>query len=77
MKAKLKVVEVLRKEGYETLKMSPVCKSSYAASGTDEDNTYAMFTPSGSLELNVTNPDLLGKFNPGDVYYVNFTKVEN
>ena len=57
--------------------MWPVCKKDgYPEDGSDEDNTFAKFSPSGSLELVVANPALIGQFNPGDTYYLDFTKAE-
>ena len=44
--------------------------------GESEDNTFARFTPSGSLSLTVNNPDLLGKIKPGQKFYVDFTLTE-
>lgn len=77
MRAKFKINSVERFENSEKLRMSPVCKpSGYDATGLDEDNTFAKYSPSGSLELMVMNPALLGTFNPGDTYYLDFTKVE-
>ena len=77
MRAKMKVQEVIRRDGHEQLKMLPVVKSGgYPADGTDEDNTFAKFSPSGCLDLTITNPALIGRFNPGDTYYVAFEKVE-
>lgn len=75
MRAKLEVTEVVRHKYGDQLKMTPVCKPSYGEDGLDENNTYAKFTPSGELTLLVANPALLGQFAPGDVYYVDFTKV--
>lgn len=64
----------------ETLVFRPVCKKggykqNGPDAGLDEDNTYARFSPSGRFELSVTNPALLGKFNPDEQYYVDFTPV--
>jgi hypothetical protein len=57
--------------------MRPVCKSGgYPANGSDENNTFAKFSPSGSLELTVANPALIGTFEPGETYYLEFTKEE-
>ena len=50
-------------------------KGSYPADGSDENNTYAKFTPSGELKLSVTNPALIGKFAEGEEYYLDFTKA--
>lgn len=69
MRAKMKVSEVIIREGHEELKMAPVCKTgSYPDDGTDEDNTYAKFTPYGSLTLGITNPTLHGQFKPGQKF---------
>ncbi len=58
----------------ETLHFSAVAKSgSYPEDGSDEDNTYAKFSPSANLSISITNPALLGKFTPGEKYYVDFT----
>ena len=77
MRAKMKIESIQCREGCEILKMNAVCKNgAYPEDGSDEDNTFAKFTPTASLEIHITNPDLLGKFNPGEKYYLDFTKVE-
>jgi hypothetical protein len=77
MRAKFVVSEVKRYENIEQLSMNAVCKSGgYGEDGLDEDNTYAKFSPSGQLTLTVANPVLFGKFNPGEKYYLDFTKAE-
>jgi hypothetical protein len=77
MRAKLVVGQVVRGPGYEILHFSAVCKSGgYPADGTDEDNTYAKFSPMAKLELQCNNPALHGKFNPGDKFYVDFTPAD-
>lgn len=61
----------------QTIKAYPVGpKGSYPADGSDEDNTYAKWSPSGSLELCFTNPALSNSVKEGDVFYLDFTKVE-
>lgn len=61
----------------ETLGMSPVCKSGgYPEDGLDEDNTYAKWSPSGSLSLTITNPALWGQFKPGQKFYLDFSPAE-
>ena len=62
-----------RHEGYETLYMNPVAKNGYDASGLDENNTYAKFSPGGQFSLTIANPALLGQFKRGEEYYVDFT----
>ncbi len=77
MRAKMVIREVTRLENVEQLVMKPVCKSGgYPQDGLDEDNTFAKFSPAGELKLTVANPALFGKFNPGEKYYLDFTKVE-
>lgn len=57
----------------EVLHMSAVCAPKYDATGLDEDNTFAKYSPSATLIINVANPALFGKFEVGQAYYVDFT----
>lgn len=58
----------------ERLMLSGVAKSSaYPADGSDEDNTFAKFSPSVSMDFMIANPALFGQFKPGDTFYVDFT----
>lgn len=41
----------------------------------DENKKFHEATPSGSCEMFITNPAVFGIFNPGDEFYVEFTKV--
>ena len=62
----------------ETLSFNAVSKSTaYPADGSDEDNTFAKFSPSASLSLTVCNPALLGKFKVGQKFYVDFSEVDS
>ncbi|MEP6671709.1 MAG: hypothetical protein ABJF10_21290 [Chthoniobacter sp.] len=45
----------------------------YPPDGSDEDNTFAHWSPSGSLSLSVVNPALFGKIKEGEKYYLDFT----
>jgi hypothetical protein len=77
MRAKLKVESVTKTEGNEILKMRAVCKlGGYPNDGTDEDNTFALWTPGATLEMFITNPALYGKIKPGQKFYVDFTLAE-
>jgi hypothetical protein len=61
----------------ETIKMRAVAKQgSYPSDGSDEDNTYAKYSPSASLDITIANPALFGKLNPGEFYYVDFTPAK-
>lgn len=70
MRAKMKVDTVTRAEVSEGVKFRAV------TNGTPEDNTYSKFTPAAEIAITITNPELLGKFNPGESYYVDFTPAE-
>ncbi len=60
----------------EILKFCAVSKTDgYPPDGSDEDNSYARWSPSASLEINVQNPALKGKIAAGDTFYVDFTKA--
>lgn len=41
--------------------------------GNAEDNSYSKYTPSGKLELSVTNEAVFGFFQPGKKYYLDVT----
>jgi len=74
MRAKFQVASVERFGTSEKLKFHAVAKSgAYPEDGSDEDNTFAKWSPSASCEIHVTNPALHGKFEPGKKYYVDFT----
>lgn len=77
MRAKVQVQSVKRQVGgSEELVMAPVSSGPYGPNGESEDNTFARYTPSGSLVLQVNNPELAGKFAPGQKFYVDFTPAE-
>jgi hypothetical protein len=54
----------------QTVKLSPVM------GGSAEDNTYSSATPSGSIELSITNPDTVGFFDLDAPYYVDFARAD-
>lgn len=83
MRAKVRVSGVFPMQGSdgnissERLMFSGVAKSGgYPADGNDEDNTFAKFSPSVSMDFIVANPALFGQFKPGDTFYVDFTPAE-
>jgi hypothetical protein len=80
MRAKMRLNYIEKRNidvGQETLYFNAVARSDrYPDDGSDENNTYARFSPSGMLSLTVANPALLGKFAEGDEYYLDFTKAE-
>lgn len=78
MRAKMRVSLVDKQsETCEVLHFHCVAKSDgYPADGSDENNTFAKFSPSGECRITVMNPALIGKFQPGEEYYVDFTKAK-
>jgi hypothetical protein len=77
MRAKFRVTEVKTPyEGQEELHWVPVTESPFNEHGISEDNTYSKWTPSGELRMVITNPALLGKYEVGDKYYLDFIKAE-
>lgn len=76
MRAKMKVQSVTQFGSSEQLKLSAVSASSYPDNGSDEDNTYAKFSPTAELTITIANPALIGKFAPGETYYVDFTPAQ-
>jgi hypothetical protein len=60
----------------ENVSFGAVAKSgAYPEDGSDEDNTYARWSPSASCSISIANPALFGKFKPGQKFYVDFTPV--
>lgn len=81
MRAKMKVTEVTSYEGgQQNLTLSAVggdkVKNGYPEDGSDEDNSFARWTPSATLNIHIANPALAGKFKAGDKFYVDFFKAE-
>jgi hypothetical protein len=77
MRAKMKVVAVDRQDGFENLLFSAVCKSEgYPEDGSDENNTFARWTPTAYLSMTINNPELFGSINDGEEYYLDFIRAE-
>lgn len=65
-------VASIERTGYsEIVKMN----AQYGGSTNAEDNTFASATPSGSVTLQIDNKELHGIYNPGDLFYVDFTPI--
>lgn len=83
MRAKLQIGSIIpsRNEAgeviQEQLHFHGVARSdAYPEDGSDEDNTYAKFSPSVSLDITIANPALIGKFKEGEKFYVDFTLAD-
>lgn len=76
MRAKLQISHIEKFTESERLHFHGVAAKSYPADGSDEDNTFAKWSPSVELKITITNPALVGQFKPGDKFYVDFTPAE-
>ncbi|TIS37914.1 MAG: hypothetical protein E5W95_18060 [Mesorhizobium sp.] len=76
MRAKMQVQKVDRFVGGDRITLNAVAARSYPADGSDEDNTYAKFSPAGELSLTIANPALVGKIEPEQKFYIDFTPAE-
>lgn len=56
--------------GHSKVNLTPV------TSGSKENEQFWTYTPSGSIELQTTNPDAANQFEVGKEYYVDFTPAE-
>ena len=68
----MRVQSVLVTDYSDRVSLEPV----YGGTSNAEDNTYAKATPSGKLELQIDNPAVRGVIQPGQVYYVDLTRLE-
>lgn len=76
MRAKLIVANVIdHGDAGDELRFRGIAASAYPEDGTDEDNTFAKFTPSVELRMVVNNPALKGQYKLDDTFYVDFTPV--
>lgn len=77
MRAKMQVSKVERFPQMDRITCNAVARSGpYPDDGSDEDNTYARFSPAGELTLSIANPALLGLIQPGAKFYLDFTLAE-
>jgi hypothetical protein len=78
MRAKMRLVEISRSQTTisEGLMFRVVpLDQSYPPDGSDENNSFAKWTPSAELKMVITNPELVGTFTIGEEYYLDFTKA--
>lgn len=77
MRAKMRVSDIKHHdENNEELVFNAVAKNeAYPEDGSDENNSFARWTPSAELKMTITNPALVGKFVIGQEFYVDFTPV--
>ena len=59
------------------LQLMAVGDKAFDADGNSEDNMFARWTPSASLTMSISNPNLFGKFKTGQKFYVDFTEASS
>lgn len=57
----------------ERVSLHPV----YDSNPEHENHKWSEATPSGEIEMSITNPDACGKFEEGKEYFVDFTPTES
>lgn len=71
MRAKFRIQSVTNNGYSDIVKFGAV----YGGSSNPEDNSFSKATPNATCEMTIDNPDLRGKYVPGQVFYVDFTPV--
>lgn len=84
-KVRVESVKLMGKDGngnhtHEEIQMRAVqgdkVSKGYPVDGSDEDNTYAKFSPSADFRLLVANPALFGSYKPEQKFYIDMTPAE-
>lgn len=72
IRAKIKIGSAIKNEYGERV----VAHGVHGGDSNAEDNTFAKATPSLHLDMNISNPDVIGKLEQGKKYYIDFTEAE-
>ena len=78
-RCKFKVVSVLmtgKEYGTEDKSAETITLSTHSEENEPEDTKFSAATPIGKLEFKLTNPNLLGQFQPGQSYYIDLVPIE-
>lgn len=71
------VVNTVSKHGGPSTKCEEITLSAVYSDKPDSANhAWSLWTPTGQLKYTVTNPNLFGKIEPGDFFYVDLTKCD-
>lgn len=71
IRAKIQIGSAIKNEYGERV----VAHGVYGGSTNAEDNTFSAATPSLHLDMNVSNPDVIGMLQQGKKYYIDFTEA--
>ncbi len=78
MRAKMEIFNVENAySGAVLLTLHAVCgEEHFGPDGESENNTFARWTPNAHLQMIITNPALVDKFQAGQKFYVDFTEAK-
>ena len=76
MRAKFKVmsVEVINATSQKVTMMA-VTEAPFDEEGKSDDNSFARWTPTGTITMMISNPDLMGKIKVGQKFYTDFNEA--
>lgn len=74
VRAKYKCTEVIKRESYNNSNKKFVYTAKFyvVTSGSEENNKFFEYTPSGNIDIGTYKEDV---FEVGKEYYVDFTKI--
>lgn len=76
MRAKLVVTEIKSHGDSDRVTFRAVCKNEgYPEDGSDENNSFAQWTPDAELNMTINNPILIGTFRMDQEFYVDFAEI--
>lgn len=70
VRAKFKVESVTKSESGSSIKLRPV------TGGSPENEKFFKYTPFGEINIGTVNPEAAAQFEPGNEFFVDFTKAE-
>lgn len=73
VRCKMKVVEVIDRTSSYSITKQESHQVKLAAVTDPANKTWAAYTPSGSIELTINNPDAFAQFKVGETFFVDFT----
>lgn len=76
IRAKFSVVSVIKNEDLVSPSEAVCLVAVYSSDPTSENYSWSKWTPAGTLNMTINNPECFGKFVQGKQYYLDFTPVE-
>ncbi|MFL5664357.1 MAG: hypothetical protein ACJ8BW_23885 [Ktedonobacteraceae bacterium] len=73
IRTKFSCISIVEDSNQVTVCLRPIYEG---AEGTPENERFWGATPSGYIEMNLTNPTAFNEFKIGHSYYVDFTEVK-